>query len=516
MANINDNRGQQGPIIVQDKSERTPYSKRIIFFGLILIAFLVFFIVAQLEEKEKKVKEEKPQYSGTNVNPTIYFPEPDPPPPRPPQPTSVAINPLKSISLDIGSAHQFSATVQPSNADQSVKWSSNNISVATVNEHTGFVVARTAGNATITARTSTANRTDTAFVTVLPIRITDTPRKEPRPPQNPDIARTIAWQKDMDRRAKTDPVTGVSGFKDDQTTQSGGGRQSPMEGLLQLLGMGTALQNVTQQPGGAGANSMGGSAQQGGSAPISQTGLTQQRGEGDQYLQAQMQAQANRENFMRNTGASLTSHGYSGNIPIPQQYYLELKAGTVIPGILRMGLNSDLPGPVMGQVSENVWDSTHGRFVLIPKGTIILGVYDSQIMFGQKRILVVWNRLIFPNGTALNIAGSPGLDQSGYSGMRGKVNNHWGEMIKAALFVSLFIAGAEMISPRDERYYYNQARRPEEIVYEQLTNRILDMGTRIMDRSMNIPPTIVIKPGYRFNVFIDKDIIFPEPYPIGF
>jgi type IV secretion system protein VirB10 len=218
--------------------------------------------------------------------------------------------------------------------------------------------------------------------------------------------------------------------------------------------------------------------------------------------------------FLRNSGANLTQQGYSNNVPIPQQFFLELKAGTVIPGILITGLNSDLPGPILGQVSENVWDSTHGRYVLIPKGTRIIGAYDSRITYGQKRILVVWNRLIFPNGTTLNIASSPGLDQSGYSGMRGKVDEHWGRMINAALFASLFVTGAEMLSPRDNRLY-NVTRTPGEIASEQVANAILDISSKLMNKNMDIQPTLTIRPGRRFNIFVEKDVVFTEAYPIG-
>jgi type IV secretion system protein VirB10 len=115
--------------------------------------------------------------------------------------------------------------------------------------------------------------------------------------------------------------------------------------------------------------------------------------------------QAGKQNFLRGDsgGGASTPQGYSASFPVSQQFPYELKAGTVIPGILITGINSDLPRNVLAQVSENVWDTATGRFVLIPKGTRILGVYDSQVSFGQKRILLVWNRLVFPNGTTLNI-----------------------------------------------------------------------------------------------------------------
>jgi type IV secretion system protein VirB10 len=291
----------------------------------------------------------------------------------------------------------------------------------------------------------------------------------------------------MDAEAiKSQPV--VDGFGDIGIAAAGGGTQPLLAGIQQQRGTGSNPQ-----------------------IPTALAALAQQLGGGDPNRQDQ------KEDFLRNTGATLTHQGYSGNMPLPQQFDLELKAGTVIPGMLVTGVNSDLPGPVMGQVSENVWDSTHGRYVLIPKGTRVLGVYDSQIVYGQKRVLVVWNRLVFPNGTTLNIAGSAGLDQSGYSGLTGKVNEHWDRMIKTALLATLFVTGAEMISPRENRLFSNnQAKSPGEIASEQAANSILDMSSKLMNKNMDIQPTITIRPGRRFNIFVEKDIVFPDPYPIEF
>jgi len=148
-------------------------------------------------------------------------------------------------------------------------------------------------------------------------------------------------------------------------------------------------------------------------------------GQAGQIQQSDPNRQGEKIDFLRSSGGSLTPQGYSANLPIPQQFPYELKAGTIIPGIMLTGINSDLPGNVIAQVSENVWDTATGRHVLIPKGTRILGVYDSQVTFGQRRVLLVWNRLIFPNGTTLDISGSPGVDQAGYSGLSGRVNEHW-------------------------------------------------------------------------------------------
>ena len=222
--------------------------------------------------------------------------------------------------------------------------------------------------------------------------------------------------------------------------------------------------------------------------------------------------QAGKIDFLRNSGNSLTPQGYSASLPVPQQFPYELKAGTIIPGIMLTGINSDLPGSVIAQVSENIWDTATGHYVLIPKGTRILGVYNSQVTFGQRRVLLVWNRLVFPNGTTLDIAGSPGVDQAGYSGLSGKVNEHWGTMIKTALLTSLFVAGAEMVYDGDAQVSGNNNRNPRDVAAENAAGAILDMGTKLMNRASDIQPTISIRPGKRMGIFVQKDIVFPYPY----
>jgi type IV secretory pathway VirB10-like protein len=223
--------------------------------------------------------------------------------------------------------------------------------------------------------------------------------------------------------------------------------------------------------------------------------------------------QMGKQNFLRGNsgGGSLTPQGYSASLPVPQQFPYELKAGTIIPGILITGINSDLPGNVMGQVSENVWDTATGRFVLIPKGTRILGVYDSQVSFGQNRILLVWNRLVFPNGTTLDIAGSPGIDQAGYSGLSGRVDEHWGTMLKSALLASVFVAGAEIVYDRDAQGN-NENKSPRDVAAESAAGSILDMGTKLMNKASDIQPTITVRPGKKMGIFVQQDVVFPFPY----
>lgn len=223
-------------------------------------------------------------------------------------------------------------------------------------------------------------------------------------------------------------------------------------------------------------------------------------------------SQQGKHDFLRASsgGRAATPQGYSQNIPLPRQFTYELKAGTIIPGLLLTGINSDLPGNVLAQVSENVWDVT-GKHVLIPKGTRMIGVYDSQVTYGQQRVLLVWNRLVMPNGTTLNIAGSPGVDLAGYSGLGGKVNEHWGRMFKTALFASAFVAGAEIVYDSDTSTK-DDKKTPRDLAAESLAGSILDMSTKIMNKAADIQPTIRVQPGKKMGILVQEDIAFPFPY----
>ena len=184
----------------------------------------------------------------------------------------------------------------------------------------------------------------------------------------------------------------------------------------------------------------------------------------------------------------------------------ELKSGTLLPCVLISGLNSDLPGNMIAQVSENVWDTATGRYLLIPRGSRLIGTYDNQISYGQSRVLVMWSRLIFPDGASLVLDNLKGADQSGYSGFKGAVNRHWGSIISSALFVSLFGAGVELAAPTSNGD--RDKDDPRSILAENAASAVAEAITQIIQREANRQPTIKIKPGYRFMIFVQHDIIF--------
>lgn len=189
----------------------------------------------------------------------------------------------------------------------------------------------------------------------------------------------------------------------------------------------------------------------------------------------------------------------------------ELQAGTIIPGILITGINSDLPGQITGQVQSNVYDSISGKHLLIPQGAKIKGVYDSKVAYGQARVLVVWQRIIYPNGQSLNLEGMPGIDMSGYAGFRDLVDNHYMKLLGSVVLMSLLASGAQLSQPQQTN---NPFAGPTvgQTLAESLGTNIADVGTAIVSKDLNIQPTLEIRPGYEFNISVTKDIVFIKPY----
>lgn len=186
-----------------------------------------------------------------------------------------------------------------------------------------------------------------------------------------------------------------------------------------------------------------------------------------------------------------------------------LPAGSVIPCALETGINTDLPGNVTAQVTENIYDWQDPLAVLIPQGTRVWGVYDSKTDFGQKRALVKWSRLTFPDGSSLNLGGMPGIDTRGYSGMKDQYNSHINSMLTAAVLVSAFSAIGEIFDDDDENTIIISGGGANAATVESaVAQSVASMGERIFSKFLDRQPTIVIRPGYRFNIQANADIPF--------
>ncbi|MBL6938222.1 MAG: TrbI/VirB10 family protein [Alphaproteobacteria bacterium] len=181
-----------------------------------------------------------------------------------------------------------------------------------------------------------------------------------------------------------------------------------------------------------------------------------------------------------------------------------LLAGTVIPAALITGLRSDLPGQVTAQVTQDCYDSPTGTILLIPQGSKILGQYDAQISFGQSRALVVWNRLILPNGKSIVLQRQPGTDTEGYAGLEDEVDNHWGTLFEAAALSTILSVGSEAGTSDSENSLVQAIRQGASQSFNQA-------GEQVVGRSLNVQPTINIRPGFPVNVLVTRDLIL-EPY----
>ncbi|PZU45061.1 MAG: conjugal transfer protein TraI [Sphingomonas sp.] len=181
-----------------------------------------------------------------------------------------------------------------------------------------------------------------------------------------------------------------------------------------------------------------------------------------------------------------------------------LQAGTIIPIALLTGIRSDLPGQVTAQVTSNVHDSPTGRTILIPQGTRVIGDYDSGVAFGQQRVLLAWNRLVFPDGRSLALDRQPGTDAQGQAGMQDGVDRHWGQMLRASLLSTILGVGGELGTGSDDSAILRAVRRGA-------ADSITDTGRQIVDRQLDVSPTLTVRAGFTARILVTRDLIL-EPY----
>ncbi len=191
----------------------------------------------------------------------------------------------------------------------------------------------------------------------------------------------------------------------------------------------------------------------------------------------------------------------------------EIKTGTVIPGIMISGINSDLPGSLIAQVSQNVYDTATGHHLLIPQGSKLYGVYDARVVYGQSRVLVAWNRLNFPDGSAVTLGAMPGTDISGYAGYEDQVNNHYLRIFGSSFLMSLITGGTsyamDNVSNSSDD---SDGTSVQDAMAAALAAQMGQATMSLLQKNLNIKPTLEIRPGYQFNVIVTKDVAFHAPY----
>ena len=240
-----------------------------------------------------------------------------------------------------------------------------------------------------------------------------------------------------------------------------------------------------------------------------QTRLAQLRGETASGADELYQPTATGRNDIRRFESN--SWELDSQVEAPASPYM-IRAGFVLPAIMISGINSDLPGQVMAQVSQNVYDTATGRFLLIPQGTRLIGTYSSDVGYGQERVLMAWQRLIFPDGKTLDIRAMPGADSAGYSGFSDQVNNHWFRTISSAILMSGVIAAVDLSQDNTNSSDSSDRQRASDALSEALGQTLGQVLGQIISKNLNVSPTLEIRPGYRFNVIAVKDMTLPSPY----
>ncbi len=181
-----------------------------------------------------------------------------------------------------------------------------------------------------------------------------------------------------------------------------------------------------------------------------------------------------------------------------------VQAGSVISAALITGLRSDLPGQVTAQVTENVYDSPSGSYLLIPQGSKLVGAYDSQVSFGQNRLLLVWTRLILPDGRSIVLERQPGADPEGHTGLEDEVDQHWSRLAMAAALSTVMGVGTELGSNANDSAIASALRQGS-------SNSLSQTGQQVTQRNLNIQPTLTVRPGFPVRVIVNRDLVL-APY----
>lgn len=181
-----------------------------------------------------------------------------------------------------------------------------------------------------------------------------------------------------------------------------------------------------------------------------------------------------------------------------------VQVGSTIPAALITGVRSDLPGQITAQVTANVYDSPTGRILLIPQGAKLIGEYDSEIAAGQTRVLLAWDRLIMPDGRSIVLERQPGADGAGFAGLQDRVNQHWGNLLKAAAVSTLLGVGTELGADSEDDLTRALRRGSQDTINQT--------GQQIVRRQLNMQPTLTIRPGHPLRVILTRDLVLE---PIG-
>ena len=230
-------------------------------------------------------------------------------------------------------------------------------------------------------------------------------------------------------------------------------------------------------------------------APLEVSAPAVSSADGTQTVAPSLGAQQHKLDFTRSGDGEINPHGLAG--PVSPW---TLAAGTVIPASLITGLNSDLPGMVVAQVTENVRDTATGQAILIPQGARLIGSYDSVVAFGQQRALLVWQRIVLPDGSSIRLDNVPATDVSGYAGLEDKVDFHEWRLLKGIALSSLLGVGSELGYGGDDGDLVRALR-------ESAQQNGARAGEQIVSRNLDVQPTLTVRPGWPVRAILHKDLV---------
>lgn len=204
---------------------------------------------------------------------------------------------------------------------------------------------------------------------------------------------------------------------------------------------------------------------------------------------------------------SQADFGYSTARPRAPLSRYELNVGSIIPAVLITEINSDLPGLIKAQVSKPVWDTRTGDVVVVPRGSTLIGRYDNVVARGQQRVMIAWDRLQFPSGSTLNLGNMPGVDAVGAAGVNDQVDNHYWRTFGNATLLSLISAAAQQSQPDGSVTGNAYSVSSQEQLAAELGRNWSAIGQQVVQQNMQIQPTLIVRPGFRFNVMVNRDLI---------
>jgi len=199
---------------------------------------------------------------------------------------------------------------------------------------------------------------------------------------------------------------------------------------------------------------------------------------------------------------------------VPATPYI-LRTGAVIPALLLSAMDAELPGTIIAQVSQDVFDTPTGNYLLIPQGSRLVGEYSNAIQYGQSRIFVAWQRIIYPDGSALDIGAMPGADQQGEAGFNDQVDNHFLRIFGSAILMSAVTAATNWATNHNQAGFNSNGYSASSALSEAVGQQLGMATAHLLEKNLSIAPTLTIRPGYRFNILAVKDLTFNGPYVVG-